>query len=118
MKQNIKEQVTSYEDACKVLGIEPITDFGDATPDEIAYKKLKTVIKALNEGWISDYRNSNEKKWYPWFYVSPSGFAFYVAGCGFSLPLAGHAARLCLKDEELAAYAGKQFLDLWEGFIL
>jgi hypothetical protein len=118
MKESIKNMVQSYEDACKVLGIQPITDFGDSTPDEVAYKKLKTVINALNEGWEADYNDGNQRKWIPWFYVSPSGFAFGDAYCGYSSPYAGGAARLCLKSEELAEYAGKQFINLWEGFIL
>jgi hypothetical protein len=118
MKKNIKDMVKSYEDACQVLGEQPVTDFGDATPDEVAYKKLKTVIKALNGGWVADYRDGDQRKWFPWFRVSPSGFAFYDSGCEFSGPDAGRAARLCLKSEDLAAYAGKQFLKLWEGFIL
>ncbi|MDR0658827.1 MAG: hypothetical protein LBG18_07855 [Mediterranea sp.] len=118
MKENIKDIVKSYEDACKVLGEQPITDFGNATPDEIAYKKLKTVIKALNEGWTPSYKDSNQRKWYPWFYISPSGFAFGGSLYVCAYPAAGRAARLCLKSEELADYAGKQFKDLWEGFIL
>jgi hypothetical protein len=118
MKKDIKDMVKSYEDACQVLGEQPVTDFGNATPDEIAYKKLKTVIKALNEGWEADYRDADQCKWLPWFRVGPSGFAFVGTGCEYSYPDAGRAARLCLKSEELAAYAGKQFLNLWEDFIL
>jgi hypothetical protein len=118
-KKNIKDSVKSYEDACKVLGEQPSTDFGNDTKDEIAYKKLKTVIKALNEGWKADYNDGNQRKWLPWFYTAgPSGFAFSATYYGCSNPYAGGAARLCLKSEELASYTGKQFLSLWEEFIL
>ncbi len=118
MKKNIKERVKSYEDACKVLGEAPITDFGDSTPDEIAYKKLKTIIRALNEGWVADYRDSNQLKWIPWFYVSRYGFVFDASVYDYSYPISGRSSRLCLKSDDLATYAGKQFLNLWEGFLL
>ncbi|MDR0431188.1 MAG: hypothetical protein LBH58_12025 [Tannerellaceae bacterium] len=118
MKKNIKDMVKSYEDACKVLGEQPITDFGNATPDEIAYKKLKTVIKALNEDWKPDYKDFNKLKWFPCFYVSPSGFTFHDTYFAYSTPHAGYAARLCLKNSELSKYVGETFLELWEDFIL
>ena len=118
MKNDIKDRVKSYEDACQVLGEQPIVDFGDATPDEIAYKKLKTVVEALNDGWTPDYRDSKQEKWYPWFYVSSSGFSFKESNYCCVYPNAGITAHLCFNNEELADYAGEQFLDLWEGFIL
>jgi hypothetical protein len=118
MKQNIKDRVKSYEDACKALGEQPIIDFGNDTKDEIAYKKLKTIAKALNEGWVANYRDSSQIKWFPWFYMSSSGFAFGDAVCECSIPAAGYAARLCLKDSGLAEYMGETFLTLWEEFIV
>jgi hypothetical protein len=118
MKTTITDRAISYEDACRELGEQPITDWGDATLDEIAYKKLKVIAKALNEGWQADYSNNNQKKWYPYFYMSPSGFAFYDTYHGCSYPHAGRSARLCFKDDATAEYAGKQFLKLWEDFIL
>jgi hypothetical protein len=114
----MKKKVNSYESACVALGKQPVTDWGDDTTDEIAYKKLKTIIEALNEGWKADYTNGNERKWFPWFNVSLSGFAFGDTLCECSAPLAGCAARLCLKSSDLAEYAGKTFLKLWEDFIL
>lgn len=120
MKQNIKDRVKSYEDACNELGEQPITDFGNDTKDEIAYKKLKTIAKALNEGWVANYRDGSQRKWFPWFYVSSSGFTFGATYFECSYPYAGHAARLCLKDSGLAEYMGENeaFLTLWEDFIV
>jgi hypothetical protein len=61
--------IKTYEDACASLGISPITDFGDDTPDEVAYKKLKTISRAL---WGKDFEprpDAKGGKWYyyPWF---------------------------------------------------
>jgi hypothetical protein len=118
MKTNIIDRVTSYEDACRELGEKPVTDWGDATPDEIAYKKLKTIAKALNKGWVADYSNLDQRKWYPYFNLSPSGFARHGTHFSRFYPVTGGAARLCFKDEETARYAGEQFLKLWEDFII
>ena len=116
--KNITDRVKSYEDACKELGENPIIDWGNATKDEIAYKKLKTIIKALNEGWGADYKDSDQCKWIPWFHVSSSGFAFGATNYDYSSPYAGGAARLCLENSELAKYAGETFLTIWEDFIV
>ena len=74
----ITERVKTYEDACRVLGFEPV-DFNKmrySSPvdvsrcflekDEVAYIKLKTIAAALNEGWIPEFTNE-EYRYYPWF---------------------------------------------------
>lgn len=71
--KNITARVKTYADACKVLGIEPVNEevlikLG-FTKDEIAYRKLKTVAEALNEGWRPNWEDTNEYKYFPWFYV-------------------------------------------------
>lgn len=53
--KDITKRVKTYADACAVLGIEPMNEAVLAklgfTKDEIAYRKLKTIAEALNEGW-------------------------------------------------------------------
>lgn len=119
MKKDIKERVTSYETACQELGEEPIVDFGNDTKDEIAFKKLKTIIRALNEGWVANYRDNTQLKWLPWFKVlASSGFGFGDTYYGYSAPVAGDAARLCLRDKNLAIHAGKNATEIYKGIIL
>lgn len=56
--KDITKRVKTYADACAVLGIEPMNETVLAklgfTKDEIAYRKLKTIAEALNEGWRPD----------------------------------------------------------------
>jgi hypothetical protein len=74
--------------------------------------------EAINEGWKADYNDGNQKKWLPWFNsISPSGFEFDSASYESSNPFSGYAARLCLKDEALAIYSGKQITGIHEGII-
>lgn len=111
----------TYEAVCDFIGEAPVSEtvllLLGFTQDEICYRKLKTITKALNEGWTPDWKDINEKKWVPYFNTS-SDFAFAVADYRYSTPPAGYGWRLCFKSEELAEYAGRQFLDIYKQFIL
>ena len=75
------DEIRTFEDACEEIGINPLSIFSDIdTCDEIAYKKLKVIAKAINQGWTPDWTNTNQKKWSPWFDLS-SGFGFSVSVC-------------------------------------
>lgn len=117
---DIKERVKTFEDACAVLGIEPesVTVSTD-TKDEAAFKKLKVIVKALNEGWKPDYFNTSEAKYYPWFKMNvsgaPLGFSFH--GYVYAYATTNVGARLVLKSRELAEYAGKQFEDIYRDYL-
>jgi len=118
-----KESIKTYEDACTKLGIEPINESEflskGFTKDEIAYRKIKTITEALNDGWKANWNDENQKKWIPWFYPNASsGFVFYYAYYSYSFANAGSGSRLCFKSDELATYAGKQFVELYKEFIL
>ena len=117
---DIKDKVKSFEDACKVLDITPSVPVVTGIPEKyqkplIANYQLMVIAEALNEGWIPDWSNGEWDKWYPWFDMDNSSsagrFSFYVAGTQHSGSLVG--SRLCFKSEELADYAGTQFLELY-----
>lgn len=81
--KDITKRVKTYADACAVLGIEPVnedvlTKLG-FTKDEIAYRKLKTIAEALNEGWRPNWADSNEYKYWPWFVYNPASAGFSCA---------------------------------------
>lgn len=77
--QKITDRIKTFEDACKEIGEPPATILHcDDTTDEAAYKKLKVIVNALNEGWKPDWNNTSEYKYYPWFE--------YKKGIGFVLP--------------------------------
>jgi len=117
----ITDRIKTYEDACSELGEEPIDEKKlkelGFTADEITYRKLKTITKALNEDEVFDMLDTNQYKWFPWFKVSSGGFVFSATGYGRSSARAGGASRLCFKSSELAKYAGEQFLSLYSDFI-
>jgi predicted flap endonuclease-1-like 5' DNA nuclease len=121
--KDITKRVTTYNDACAVLGIEPdnekvLTKLG-FTKDEIAYRKLKTITKALNEVWLPDWTNRDEYKYWPWFtyYGASAGFASAYTSIAASYAAAHVGSRLCFKSRELAEYAGKQFIDIYNEYL-
>jgi hypothetical protein len=110
--QKITDRVKTFADACEVLDIDPddVVHSADDTDDQ-AYKKLKVIVRALNEGWEPNYDESNQRKWYPWFYLNEPGFRLYVVIYSYSATIVG--ARLVYRTRALAEYAAKQFKTLY-----
>jgi hypothetical protein len=115
---NIMDRVKTYEDACKELGREPYDEKQleklGLTKNDIAYQKMVVIVEALNEGWKPDWDNYSEAKYYPWFKMSPSSFAFDDSDFVLEGAVAGSGSRLKLKSRELAKYCGDQFKDIWK----
>jgi len=109
--------IKTFEDACEELNINPGDVInGNDLPDEIAYKKLKVVIKAVNQGWIPDWSNGNQYKWWPWFNLS-SGFGFSVSAYYYDCTSTAVGSRLCFESKEKSDYTAKQFIDLYEKYL-
>lgn len=111
--QNITDRVKSYEDAAIITG--KTVSFSGDSKDEKAYKMLKTITEALNEGWTPDWSNSNQPKYYPYFKMSPFGFCGTVYVWARSDSPVG--SRLCFKTAALAEYAGKQFESIYKDLL-
>lgn len=109
----ITDRIKTFQDALNELGIDE-DDFNESCEDleidEIAYRKIKIIVRALNEGWKPDYSNSSEYKYYPYFlYNKVSGFGFFYSGFDHDCSIARSGARLVFKSRELSDYAGKIF---------
>jgi hypothetical protein len=133
--EDITNRVKSYADACKVLGIEPMDEDSMKAqgfrPDEIARRQLETITEALNEGWKPNWADTDEYKFYPWFYIEVSEVQTEGASHGapaglscagaFNTASATHAnvgSRLCFHDRETARYAGRTFTDLYAQILI
>lgn len=117
--KEVKDRVKTFENACEVLGIEVPVFTYDATDIDakstVAYRKLCIIARALNEGWKPDWTNSSEYKYLPWFKSSGSGFAFDDYDYWLTCTTVG--SHLCYKSSELAEYAGKQFIEIYNDYI-
>lgn len=127
--EEITDRVKTYEDACKVLGVEPINEQNAKAQgfrsDEIARRKLETIAAALNEGWKPDWNNTDQYKYYPYFYIQENakgkgsaGLSFASANCAATHATATIGSRLCFYASRLARYASNQFTDLYEQILI
>lgn len=127
--EEITDRVKTYEDACKVLGVEPINEQNAKAQgfrsDEIARRKLETIAAALNEGWKPDWNNTDQYKYYPYFYIQENAKGKGSAGLSFASTHRAAAytsacigSRLCFYASRLARYASNQFTDLYEQILI
>lgn len=127
--EEITDRVKTYEDACKVLGVEPINEQNAKAQgfrsDEIARRKLETIAAALNEGWKPDWNNTDQYKYYPYFYIQENAKGKGSAGLSYASTsdaaagtLASLGSRLCFYASRLARYASNQFTDLYEQILI
>lgn len=118
---NYKE-IKSYEDACKVLGIQPISENAVAAfPKEdrksmLAYHKLTIIARAINGGWKPDWNDRTQYKYYPIFFYENAGLSFANAITSASYTTAYFGSRLCFKTEAMSDYAAATFADLYTDF--
>lgn len=118
---NYKE-IKSYEDACKVLGIQPISENAVAAfPKEdrksmLAYHKLTIIARAINGGWKPDWNDRTQYKYYPVFYYESAGLAYAHANRAASYSYAYVGSRLCFQTEAMSDYAAATFADLYTDF--
>ena len=118
VKNNFRD-ITTFEKACiwDNLNIDNFFILSE-TKDVVAYKKLRVIIKAVNQGWTPDWTNKNQKKWFPYFEVLSSGLGFRDSHYGYTYTDTSVGSRLCFETSEKAEYAGKQFIKLYEDFLL
>ena len=109
--------------------------------DLVAYLKLRIITEALNEGWRPQF-TKGELRWYFWYDLITKeqydklsdedkcrvvGRGGSFAGAYYGLVFAGAynassysyadgGSRLAFKSEKLAAYAGRQFAEIYADF--
>lgn len=110
--------------------------------DLYAYLKLRIIVAALNEGWEPKF-TEDEYRYFPWFYFytkeeydklddegkgrcvlrsgvytnSYVGFVSCFASYDASNSNTSSGSRLAFRTRELAAYAGRQFIEEWANFM-
>lgn len=123
MSKNITINIQSFEDACRELNIQPALPDCTGLPEKHrksieAYYKLVIIAEALNEGWTPDFNNWDQYKWFNWGWFSAAGLCNLDVDASSAYRDALIGARLCFKTEELAEYAGRQFLELYRDYLL
>ena len=146
-EKDVRKRIKTFEDACREIGIDAEAWNRDKIslglePDVLAFLKLRIIVKALNEGWEPQF-TEDECRYYPWFIlytreeynkldeeeksrvgcrsnynaIAFGGVSYAAASSDSSFSNAGIGVRLAFKTSELAAYCGRQFLDIWADFV-
>lgn len=115
-QKNLRDQIKSYEDACALKGIQPLSiDAFSALPENersvtFSRHKIETVIEVLKEGKVFDWSDYDQRKWFPVFDLETYGDG--RENDGFVLDLVDSAyyaitsvgARLCSFSEDDARH--------------
>lgn len=144
--KDVNEIISTFEKAREALGLRqlmPLSDVRKAfvcpgTPEDIltflnefnphhinaliALNRLFTIAEAWNkeDGFVPDFSDLKQDKWYPWFKYDNDATGFVYAGTAYT-PTTAYApfgSRLCFKSSERAAQFGKQFADLYNSAFL
>lgn len=82
-----------------------------------AFLKATLVTRALNDGWVPNWDDTNEYKWWPWFNMKSAGFGLSYSYFGSANSSSVVGSRLCFKSEELSNYAAKQFESIYKDLL-
>lgn len=145
--EEVKDIITDFESARKALCGSPNMDFTivklmhsrnviplrtltnfvlDINPKHIealiALNKLFTIAQAWNkeDGFVPDFSNSVQNKWFPWFSYYEDAKCFFCVGSNSAPSYTGTyvGPRLCFISCERATQFGKQFIDLFNKVFL
>jgi len=114
-------KIKTYESACKALKLNPknlpvVSKLPKKHKDAIiAHYKLVIIVEALNEGWEPNWSNYDEYKYHPWFEYKNSGAVF--GGVGSYYYSADVGSRLVFKSRDLAEYAARHFIKLYNTYL-
>lgn len=109
---DMQELIDSFEAACDFNNTNPQDPrFTHGTESGIAMEMIAEIAKAMNGG---KSMKGGEKRFYPVFEYSPSGFRFGAAYFDFTCTFSYGGPRLCTETEQNARYLGTKFLHLFD----
>ena len=121
---DVRVRIKTFEDTCAELGenhqyVRAYREWMRISyaecEDITAYIKLRIITAALNEGWEPQF-TEGERRWYVWYGNIHGGIVCASAVDAGSGSISSHGVRLAFKSEELAEYAGKQFIDIYKDY--
>lgn len=110
--------ITTFEEVCQEAGVDP-ADYVTASsrPMDILLNQVKRIglfSEVFNQGEVLDAANTDQKKWFPVFIHTESGFRFDVSIYSRTYAYSVLGPLLGFKDEETSDYVGKTFLPDFE----
>ena len=106
--------IKTFEDACNKIRVTralPTLTNGcqELMKATVAAYKLMVIFQAINDGWIPDWNNSDQYKYYPWLRVLSSGSGVSGTSCLYERTGSNVGSRLCTDTYEKSNYMASQF---------
>ena len=123
LKDKIKnEEQISWEEIAEEKGIHPVNSLPYRNPQSKLERhlnasfKINHISEVLNDGFVFDWLNDNQYKYYPYFKKSSSGwmvcdcrYGHYSTDMGFGI--------FYYKDSKTTLYAANQFLNIYIDYL-
>ncbi len=111
--------IKSFDDILKISGkkLEDVLIYNSPkTAREIrlnAICKIELIKEVVNQGWVENWNDSNEYRYYPWFHFDSGGFGFYgsYSHCSYF-----NSEVAFYKTKEISNFVGKTFLKEYKEF--
>lgn len=117
---DVRDRIGNLDEAYSAVGLSPFDPrFINGTDDDIAYQQLKlAIVPGLNEGWVANYNDRDEEKWWPVFCLDEGGggFRFVAARYDDVHTIVTGGPRLAFRTRELAIHAAERFPDVFRRF--
>lgn len=117
----ITDKIKSFSDVLDIarVSMEDVTPYKNPANKRQktinAFAKLKLIEEVLNEGWIPDWKNDSEYKYYPYFqFKARAGCVFgsyYVHDCD------SDGVPAYFKNSKLATFVGEVFINIYVEYI-
>lgn len=109
----LKEKINKVDkiDLFTIITYDQVCNYLQEDKTCCPYQQIKQLERCFNQDWIKDMKNTNQKKWYPYFSCSDSGFSFDDSDCIDDL---FHGSAGLYKDEKTSSHIGKYFKDIYE----
>jgi hypothetical protein len=127
-EKEVNERTNSFDKACEYLGEKNRDDCYYCEKENRHYAAIQSMFKLVTiaEAWnkaddfTPDFSNESQYKYFPWFVYrgASAGFADASANYWASNSYTYVGSRLCFKTRERAEQFGRQFIDLWNDFLL
>ncbi len=128
------KKITTFEAACEVAKVNPLhLPEVSMIPEKfqkwiLANYKLAIITQAINTDekgkvWEPNYNDSNQWKYYPYFWVEaseekPSGFAFSHSLYDYGVTNASLGSRLCFDNSAKVDHIQEHFEELFLDLLL
>ena len=118
---NVMERITTAEDVYadhETTESEAMPWQNASTPAKVWLNNeefLRLLFESLNEGWVADFTNPDQKKVYGWVEfkkdeTNPAGFRVVDTSTNWTGTDAYVGSRLCLKNDALWSHVFKYFM--------